>query len=172
MGIRLKSTWALWILSILIISFAPLESIKAEDGTVLDLEIDATDGITWISMVCNNVNGECPPVNVSIIWPNGDSDILSSNSNEVVRNITSGSISIFTNQSFQSSQWELKMVIPESRSHEITDHPEHSGDQDVAEATISSINTGNLGVSDTDVIHIPGNEGCLLYTSPSPRDRG
>ena len=76
MGIRLKSTWALWILSILIISFAPLESIKAEDGTVLDLEIDATDGITWISMVCNNVNGECPPVNVSIIWPNGDSDFL------------------------------------------------------------------------------------------------
>ena len=163
MGIRLKSTWALWILSILIISFAPLESIKAEDGTVLDLEIDATDGIAWISMVCNNVNGECPPVNVSIIWPNGDSDILSSNSNEVVRNITSGSISIFTNQSFQSSQWELKMVIPESRSHEITDHPEHSGDQDVAEATISSKNTGNLGVSDTDVIHISGNEGDILH---------
>ena len=151
MGIRLKSTWALWILSILIISFAPIDTINADDGTVLDLEIDTTDGIAWISMICQNVNEECPTVNVSIIWPNGDSDFLSSTSNEVVRNVTSGTISIFTNQSFQSSQWELKMVIPDSRSHEITDHPEHSGHQDVLEATISNINTGNLDESDTDV---------------------
>lgn len=163
MGIRLKSTWAFWILSILIVSLAPIDTINADDDTILHLEIDSTDGIAWISMICQNLNGECPTVNVSIIWPNGDSDILSSTSNEVVKNITSGTISIFTNQSFESSQWELKMVIPDSISHEIIDHPEHSGHQDVAEANISQINTGYLDGMDTDVIHISGNEGDILH---------
>lgn len=82
MGIRLKSTWAFWILSILIVSLAPIDTINADDETILHLEIDSTDGIAWISMICQNLNGECPTVNVSIIWPNGDSDILSSTSNE------------------------------------------------------------------------------------------
>lgn len=163
MGIRLKSTWALWILSILIISFAPIGTTNADEGIGLDLEIDTTDGIAWISMICQNVNGDCPSVEVSIIWPNGDSDTLTPTSNEVVRNVTSGNISILSNQSFQSSQWELKMVIPDSVSHEITDHPEHSGHQDVVQASVSNINTGILGESDTDVIHISGNEGDILH---------
>ena len=163
MGIRLKSTWAVWILSILIISFAPIGTTNADEGIGLDLEIDTTDGIAWISMICQNVNGDCPSVEVSIIWPNGDSDTLTPTSNEVVRNVTSGNISILSNQSFQSSQWELKMVIPDSVSHEITDHPEHSGHQDVVQASVSNINTGILGESDTDVIHISGNEGDILH---------
>ena len=96
MGIRLKSTWALWILSILIISIAPVDTINADEGTVLNLEIDTTDGIAWVSMICQNTNEECPTVNVSIIWPNGDSDFLSSTSNEILRNVTSGTISILS----------------------------------------------------------------------------
>ena len=163
MGIRLKCTWAFLILSILIISFTPIDTIKADDENVLDFEIDTTDGIAWINMICQNVNGDCPSVDVSIIWPNGDSDILSSTSGEVVRNITTGKISIFTNHSFQSNHWKLQMVIPNYASHEITDHPEHSGHQDVVQATISNINTGYLDESDTDVIHIPGNEGDILH---------
>ena len=51
MGIRLKSTWALWILSILIISIAPIDTINADEGTVFNLEIDTNDGIAWVCLL-------------------------------------------------------------------------------------------------------------------------
>ena len=163
MGIHFKSTWAFWIVSILIISCGPIETINADDETIFHLQIDATDGVAWISIICQNVNSDCTAVNVSIIWPNGDSDLLNSTSNEIIKNITTGTILIHTNQSFQSSEWELKMVIPNSVSHEITDHPSHSGHRDVVAAIISEINTGNLNGSDTDVIHIPGNQRDIVH---------
>ena len=163
MGLHLKSTWAFWIFLIIMISCAPIEVINAEDDAVLDLKIEATDGVAWISIICQDISGECPAVNVSIIWPNGNPDFLTPSSNEIVKNITTGTILIYTNQSFQTSQWKLKMVIPNFISHEITDHPAHSGHQNVVAATISTINTGNLNGSDTDVIHIPGNEGDIVH---------
>lgn len=166
MGIRLQSTLTFWILMILIIPLAPIPKVIGEDSTLL-FASDANDGIAWIDISCQHSNQECEPVEVTITWPNGTNDsISSSTSTEILRNITAGTVTISSDNSFQNSGWELRTILPSPSGHEISDHPEHSGDQNVVGAIFTGRNTGNLVGTDIDVIHVDGNEGDILEIYP------
>ena len=144
---------------------APIHTISAEEENTLS-DTQVGDGMAWIGIICQNTNQNCAPINVTIIWPNGSIDYISSTSSEILKNITSGTVSISSNISFQENGWELKTLLPSTQGHEFTDHPEHSGHQEVVDASFISRNTGYLDGTDSDVIHIIGNEGDIVEVHP------
>jgi len=166
MGLDLAYTRTVGIFLIIALLLAPIPTTFADDSVEV-LTGETQGGMAWIAISCDNQNQECEDVNLTIVWPDGSQDEMDSTiTQEIFKNITSGTITISTYTSFVNSGWIIDSVLPSSNGHEISDHPEHSGHQDVADAIFNGQNTGTLSGTDSDVIHIPGNEGEILRIHP------
>ncbi|MAK26110.1 MAG: hypothetical protein CMA02_02425 [Euryarchaeota archaeon] len=186
MGLHRGFTSAVGIFIIMMISMASISTVNAEElpDANLIMSAEVNEGVAWIGISCENPNQDCLEINITIVWPNGSvEEISSTETQEILANITAGSIAIYGSSGAPSAQsygrfllqggWRIDTILPNFNGHEISDHPEHSGSQDVLDALewregISknpseyNSNTGTLSGSDTDVIHIAGSEGNIL----------
>ncbi len=157
---------------------ASISTVNAEElaDSNLIMSAEVNEGVAWIGISCENQNQDCLELNITIVWPNGSvEEISSTQTQEILANITAGSIAIYGSNGAPSAQsygrflleggWRMDTVLPNFNGHEISDHPEYSGSQEVLDALewMEGIsNTGTLSGSDTDVIHIAGSEGDIL----------
>ena len=166
MGLPLGYTRTIGISLIFALLLAPIPTTFADDSAEI-FTAEAQEGIAWIAISCGNPNHECEEVNLTILWPDGSQDEMDSSINqEIIKNINSGTVSISAYASFLNSGWILDLVLPSLYGHEISDHPQHSGNQGVVDAIFYNQNTGTLSGTDSDVIHIPGNKGDILRIHP------
>ena len=186
MGLHRGFTRAAGITLIIIISITSISTVNADNLNLPDADKitsqETNEGLAWIGLTCEKTNQDCLELNITIVWPNGSvEEISSSQTQDILRNITAGTIAIYaeggqscghctaTNWGLGQEGWRMELFLPGIESNEITDHPEHFSSQEVLSLEEYDFNayrtrsTGSLNGSDTDVLHIPGNEGDILH---------
>ena len=126
MGLDLAYTRTVGIFLIIALLLAPIPTTFADDSVEV-LTGETQGGMAWIAISCDNQNQECEDVNLTIVWPDGSQDEMDSTiTQEIFKNITSGTITISTYTSFVNSGWIIDSVLPSSNGH--CDHPHTPGD--------------------------------------------